>query len=129
MKKYVFSVLCAVILAVTTIGICAGAEESTRVPAQKMSQEAETVTVVKSKKVTAKTTTAKSTAKNSKATTEAVKKETSETVTNDRENEDDPFANADGWDIPKSFYIGGGVIGVFIIASAVVLIMGKPKEK
>lgn len=129
MKKYVFSVMCAVILAVTAMGICASAEEeSTRVPAQKMSQEADTVTAVKSKKVTAKATTTQSKAKDSKAT-EASEKETPETVANGREGEDDPFANADGWEIPTSFYIGGGVIGAFIIASVIVLIMGKPKEK
>ncbi len=53
----------------------------------------------------------------------------SEEETESRTDDEDPLADADGFEIPTSFYIGGGVIVVFIIASVVVLIMGKPKEK
>ncbi|MCD8328102.1 MAG: hypothetical protein LUC25_03285 [Ruminococcus sp.] len=52
-----------------------------------------------------------------------------EEETEARTDDEDPLADADGFEIPTSFYIGGGVIVVFIIASVVVLIMGKPKEK
>lgn len=102
MRKYIISFLSAVILAFSMSGVCAAAEET----AQAATEQA-----------TAVTTSAES-------VTEEVSPDTSS-----REDEDDPFADADGWEIPTSFYIGGGVLGVFIIASIVVLIMGKPKEK
>lgn len=102
MKKYIISFLSMMILVFSMTGICSSAEQTT--------QAAATTSIV--------------------LTTEA--EAATEEVSNDpsgRENENDPFADADGWEIPKSFYIGGGVLGVFIIASIVVLIMGKPKEK
>lgn len=102
MKKYIISLLSAVILAFSVAGICAGAVET--------SQAATQVT-------TAVTTSAES------ATEQA------SIDSSDREDEDDPFADVDGWEIPTSFYIGGGVLAAFIIASIVVLIMGKPKNK
>ncbi len=102
MKKYIISFLSMVILAFSVTGIYTSAEQATQ--------------------ASAKASTAVTTA------TEAATEKASISPS-DRENEDDPFADADGWEIPKSFYIGGGVLGVFIIASIVVLIMGKPKEK
>lgn len=102
MKKYIISFLSMVILALSVTGIYTSAEQATQAAA----------------KASAAVTTA------DEAATEEASIDPS-----GRENEDDPFADADGWEIPKSFYIGGGVLGVFIIASIVVLIMGKPKEK
>lgn len=102
MKRIIVLLLSVVILAFSVAGICASAEETTQ--------------------AATKTSTAVTTA------AEAATEETSIDPSG-RENEDDPFADTDDWEIPKSFYIGGGVLGVFIIASIVVLIMGKPKEK
>lgn len=102
MKKYIISFLSVVVLTFSVSGICVGAEETSQAVTQ-------VTTVV--------------------TTSDETVTEQSSTDSSGRENEGDPFADADGWEIPTSFYIGGGVLGVFIIASIVVLIMGKPKGK
>lgn len=58
------------------------------------------------------------------------KADESATVSDDSDREDtDPFENSGKSDIPLSFYIGGGVLVAFIIASIVVLILGKSDKK
>ncbi len=102
MKKIIISFLFTVIFAFSAIGICACAEEAEQASTQ---------------------STAAVTAS---AVTEA---EEVSTDISGRDDDEDPFADVDNFEIPKSFYIGGGVLAVFVIASVVVLIMGKPKEK
>ncbi len=54
--------------------------------------------------------------------------ETAQTTAANGRDDSDPLSQADEKEIPLSFYIGGGVMVVFVLASVVVLIIGKSKK-
>lgn len=99
MKKYILSFLCAAVIAASSSAVCSFADETE--PVTKANTQSE---------VTTSSETAQTTA-----------------AANGRDDSD-PLSQADEKEIPLSFYIGGGVMVVFVLASVVVLIIGKSKK-
>lgn len=98
MKKYILSFLCAAVIAASSSAVCSFADETE--PVTKANTQSE---------VTISSETAQTTAANGR-------------------DDSDPLSQADEKEIPLSFYIGGGVMVVFVLASVVVLIIGKSKK-
>lgn len=102
MKKFIVSVICAAVMAASASAGFSFADDTQAAPETQTQSEdlssAETPAM-----------TAEITASNSRA-------------------DGDPLSQTEEKEIPLSFYIGGGVMAVFILASIVVLIIGKSKK-
>lgn len=99
MKKYILSFLCAAVIAASSLSaVCSFADETE--PVTKANTQSEVTTSY----------------------------ETAQTTAANGRDDSDPLSQADEKEIPLSFYIGGGVMVVFVLASVVVLIIGKSKK-
>lgn len=122
MKRIVFCLLTATCVAFSAAGFCWAEDESAAESNDSVAEES----AAEDSEVSDDSAEAEDSAE---ADSESGESAETTAETDDGRDDTDPLESASDTEIPLSFYIGGGVIAAFLVASVVVLILGKKDKK